>query len=83
VGYSREITALVTLVAMGVAGARDATWNYCKLAARDPDRSIAARTKGQPKNLLGRGRVLVKSERVLPITARPTTALYHAKDPGA
>jgi hypothetical protein len=27
---------------MGVALAKDATWKDCELAARDPDRSIAA-----------------------------------------
>jgi len=45
-GRFREITGLVasivTMVTMGVAVARDATWKDCELAARDPDRSIAA-----------------------------------------
>jgi tetratricopeptide (TPR) repeat protein len=49
VGRSREITVLValivTLLTMGVAGAKDATWKDCELAARDPDRSIAACSK--------------------------------------
>jgi S1-C subfamily serine protease len=49
VGRSREITGLVasivTLLAMGVAVAKDATWKDCELAARDPDRSIAACSK--------------------------------------
>lgn len=48
-GRSREITGLaasiVTLLAMGVAVAQDATWKDCELAARDPDRSIAACSK--------------------------------------
>jgi hypothetical protein len=49
VGHSREIiglvTSIVTLLAMGVAVAKDATWRDCELAARDPDRSIAACSK--------------------------------------
>ena len=48
-GRSREITGLVasivTLLAMGAAVARDATWKDCELAARDPDRSIVACSK--------------------------------------
>ena len=48
-GRSREITdsvaSIVTLLAIGVAAAKDATWKYCELAARDPDRSIAACSK--------------------------------------
>jgi tetratricopeptide (TPR) repeat protein len=49
VGRSRQITGLVasivTLLAMGVAVAKDATWKDCALGARDPDRSIAACSK--------------------------------------
>jgi tetratricopeptide (TPR) repeat protein len=49
VGRSREITGLVasivTLLAVGVAMAKDATWTDCELGARDPDRSIAACSK--------------------------------------
>jgi tetratricopeptide (TPR) repeat protein len=49
VGRSREIiglvAAFVTLLAMGVVVAQDATWKDCELAARDPDRSIAACSK--------------------------------------
>ena len=48
-GRSRQIAGLVasivTLLAMGVAVAKDATWKDCELGARDPDRSIAACTK--------------------------------------
>jgi Flp pilus assembly protein TadD len=36
---------IVTLLAMGVAMAQDETWKDCELAARDPDRSIAACSK--------------------------------------
>jgi tetratricopeptide (TPR) repeat protein len=39
------VASIVTLLAMGVAVARDATWKDCELGARDPDRSIAACSK--------------------------------------
>ena len=44
-GITGLIASIVTLLAMGVAVARDATWKDCELAARDPDRSIAACSK--------------------------------------
>jgi len=49
VDRSREITGLValivTLLTIGVAVAKDTTWKDCELAARNPDRSIAACSK--------------------------------------
>jgi tetratricopeptide (TPR) repeat protein len=48
VGRSRQIAliaSIVTLLAMGAAVAKDATWKDCELGARVPDRSIAACTK--------------------------------------
>jgi tetratricopeptide (TPR) repeat protein len=49
VGRSRQITGFIasvaTLLAMGVALAKDATWKDCELGARVPDRSIAACSK--------------------------------------
>jgi len=44
-GITGLVASIVTLLAMGVAVAQDATWKDCELAARDPDRSIAACSK--------------------------------------
>jgi tetratricopeptide (TPR) repeat protein len=39
------VVLIVTLSAMGVAVAKDATWKDCERGARNPDRSIAACSK--------------------------------------
>ena len=56
-GRSSQIAGLAvsiaTLLAMGVAVAKDATWKDCELGAREPDRSIAACTRVRTHKVVG------------------------------